>query len=235
MTSADFSPDITALSKTMQPDQTFTADALDEMNKLANIIVEKVMKAVNIIIASSKAKTVTSRDIQSAVRLVFQGELAKHAVSEGTKYVTRWNARASLSGDKAADKAMKAEKPTADKLKLVFNIQTVDELIVALSHQDRKGSTAGIYLTGVLEYLIAELIELAGRASKEDADSDQMMTQRHVKLAIINDEELNKLFADVFLAGGVRPDIHQYLMTAKSPSKKAKKTKSPGAPKKPKA
>lgn len=38
----------------------------------------------------NKKPTVTSREIQTAVRLILPGELAKHAVSEGTKAVTKF-------------------------------------------------------------------------------------------------------------------------------------------------
>ena len=38
----------------------------------------------------NKRSTITSREIQTAVRLLLPGELAKHAVSEGTKAVTKY-------------------------------------------------------------------------------------------------------------------------------------------------
>ena len=37
----------------------------------------------------SKKSTISSREIQTSVRLILPGELAKHAISEGTKSVTK--------------------------------------------------------------------------------------------------------------------------------------------------
>ena len=88
------------------------------------------------------------------------------------------------------------------------------------NYAERVGAGAPVYLAAVLEYLTAELMELAGNAARDN--KRMRIIPRHLQLAVRNDEELNKLLQHVtFAEGGVLPNIQAVLLPKKSNKSKA--------------
>ncbi|KAI8032527.1 Histone H2B [Camellia lanceoleosa] len=75
--------------KQVHPDIGISSKAMGIMNSFINDIFEKLAQEASRLARYNKKPTITSREIQTAVRLVLPGELAKHAVSEGTKAVVK--------------------------------------------------------------------------------------------------------------------------------------------------
>ncbi|XP_055336714.1 histone H2B-like [Paramacrobiotus metropolitanus] len=76
--------------KQVHPDTGVSSKAMSIMNSFVNDIFERIASEASRLSHYNKKSTITSREIQTAVRLLLPGELAKHAVSEGTKAVTKY-------------------------------------------------------------------------------------------------------------------------------------------------
>ena len=80
--------------KQVHPDTGISSKAMSIMNSFVNDIFERIATEAGKLSTYSKKATLSSREIQTAVRLMLPGELAKHAVSEGTKAVTKFSSSA---------------------------------------------------------------------------------------------------------------------------------------------
>ena len=123
--------------------------------------------------------------------------------------------RGKSEGKKSTSRSFKAG--------LQFPVGRIGRYLKKGKYATRVGAGAPVYLASVLEYLTAEVLELAGNAAKENKKN--RVVPRHIQLAVRNDEELNKLFGGVTIAqGGVLPNIHSVLVP-----KSSTKEKSPAA------
>ncbi|PIA53019.1 hypothetical protein AQUCO_01000706v1 [Aquilegia coerulea] len=110
------------------------------------------------------------------------------------------------------------------KAGLQFPVGRLARYLKAGRYARRVGTGAPVYLAAVLEYLAAEVLELAGNAARDN--KKRTINPRHILLAVRNDEELGKLLSGVTIAyGGVLPNINPVLLPKKS--EKLKEAKSP--------
>ncbi|KAI4969372.1 hypothetical protein ZWY2020_000286 [Hordeum vulgare] len=111
------------------------------------------------------------------------------------------------------------------KAGLQFPVGRIGRYLKQGRYAQRIGSGAPVYLAAVLEYLAAEVLELAGNAAKDNKKT--RIIPRHLLLAIRNDEEIGKLLTGVTIAhGGVLPNINPVLLPKKTAEKADKESKS---------
>lgn len=255
-------PDLGISKKAMAIMDSFVRDTFDRISTETKRLAKK----------TSKKATLTSREVQTAVRLLLPGELAKHAVIEGNKadttyeqflegnYDTDVKAAMVASAAKIAKAKAKAKskgkavedtkKPKISKSDASGGLKFPVGRILSLIKKNkglasRVGVNAGIYLSAVLEYIASEIFDLAIKAAKdrkkkktetEKNDGKQKkesegyrITCRHLKLAIVGDEELKVLFKDTTIpSAGVVDNIHKALlpkMSAEAKPAGSKKSK----------
>jgi len=187
--------------KQVHPNAGITRKAMIILDNIAHDMIGRFGHEVATLLQNRS--TLSAREVQTATRLLLPGELQKHAVSETIKALTAYNA--SKNGGKS------------QRARLVLPVARIGNELRALRPKGRQSAQAAVALAAVIEYLIAEITELAGNAAK---DSKKMrITPRHLSLAVHNDQELNKALGDaVFSQGGSHGFIHELLL----PAKKAK-------------
>jgi len=124
-------------------------------------------------------------------------------------------------GGKAAPKGDKtAQISHSARAGLQFPVGRIRRFMKARTQNNmRIGASAAIYSTAVLEYLTAEVLELAGNAAKDL--KVKRITPRHLQLAIRGDEELDTLIKATIAGGGVLPHINKSLLKGQTvPAKK---------------
>lgn len=115
-------------------------------------------------------------------------------------------------------KASGKSKSRSARAGLQFPVGRVHRFLKKGNYGERVGAGAPVYLAAVMEYLAAEVLELAGNAARDNHRS--RIIPRHLQLAVRNDEELNKLLSGVTIAqGGVLPNIQAVLLPKKSKTK----------------
>ena len=138
---------------------------------------------------SQPVDMITSRDIQSAVRDQFPGELSKFAVSEGTKALTKF---ASSYGSCHLQMG-----PSAG---LQFNPEHVVLATTRLTSGYPMSPSASVYLAGVAEYIVAEVLELSIKVARKEGR--YIISCRDIRAAVCEDAELVELFDGAVIRNG---------------------------------
>lgn len=100
----------------------------------------------------------------------------------------------------------KKSRTASSRAGTLFPVGRLNRLMRTGRYSTRLGGSAGAFMAGVLEYLTAEICELAGNICEQN--KKKTISPKHLNLGIRSDEELNKLMCEVTIAaGGKLPNI----------------------------
>jgi len=197
-----------------------TKDCVSQINFLLNIVARNITLRMNTVLDVKNQQTMRALDVQTVVKMIIPGELSKGAVAMGTKAVTKYGSfKPSRNEDgKKVSNSVKAG--------LLLSVSACRKFLKSMCSSQRVGDTAAVYLAAVLEYLAAEMLEMAGNYARDN--KKQRITSRGLTIILQADEELHKLFKQFnveVLGGGVAPNIHTFLIPKKKLPKEGKLAK----------
>lgn len=175
-----------------------SSQAMTAMNSLMSDLMADLAREGIALAKHNKKITVSEQCIKTAIRLHFQNELAKHGVAEASKAMKKVQERESGSVRKRSG--------------LQFSVSRAKDCLEDCGAK-RISVGAKVSLAAAVEYLAAEILELAGNAARDQ--KKKRITMRHIMMAIRNDEELTRLIpsnACTFAASGVKPNIEKVLL-----------------------
>lgn len=162
-----------------------------------------------------KAGTARNRSHSRSKR---RNERIRIASAASTEFLKQTNDSPKMSGRGKGGKVKGKAKSRSSRAGLQFPVGRIHRLLRKGNYAERVGAGAPVYLAAVMEYLAAEVLELAGNAARDNKKT--RIIPRHLQLAIRNDEELNKLLSGVTIAqGGVLPNIQAVLLPKKTEKK----------------
>ncbi|XP_058122650.1 uncharacterized protein LOC131285167 [Anopheles ziemanni] len=180
------------IAQDFKTDLRFQSSAVMALQEASEAYLVGLFEDTNLCAIHAKRVTIMPKDIQLARRI--RGE----------------------RGGKVKGKA----KSRSNRAGLQFPVGRIHRLLRKGNYAERVGAGAPVYLAAVMEYLAAEVLELAGNAARDNKKT--RIIPRHLQLAIRNDEELNKLLSGVTIAqGGVLPNIQAVLLPKKTEKKGA--------------
>ncbi|XP_047588707.1 histone H2B type 1-C/E/F/G/I isoform X3 [Lutra lutra] len=174
--------------KQVHPDTGISSKAMGIMNSFVNDIFERIAGEASRLAHYNKRSTITSREIQTAVRLLLPGELAKHAVSEGTKAVTNMPepAKSAPAPKKGSKKAVtKAQKKDGKKRKRSRK-ESYSVYVYKVLKQVHPDTGISSKAMGIMNSFVNDIFErIAGEASRlAHYNKRSTITSREIQTAV---------------------------------------------------
>lgn len=119
---------------------------------------------------------------------------------------------------KSTNSRRKAPVSNSKKAGVIFPVGRLNRMLKQGRYSQRIGGSAGVFMSGVLEYITAEICELAGNVCEEQGR--KTIAPKHINLGILHDEELHKLVASAVISqGGQQVKVHDFLLPHKKGGK----------------
>jgi histone H3/H4 len=202
-----FSHHIRKILKEICPLRDITQKAKEELNEIMIITCQIIIDKALFIIKSNNKKTMTESELDASIKLTFIGQLCQKSVEEGHKCLKNYS-------ENVNDKTLKG-KSRNEKADILVPPSLLDKF---LKNQGiNVSSNAPIFLAGVIEYFVSQILELANNISVNK--NNVRITVYDIENGIRVDKELNHFFTmnNIYLHGsGIIPYIHPSLKSKTS-------------------
>ena len=203
-----FEHHIRKILKEIAPDRDLTQHAKVQLNDLAMITCKLIKKKILDVLQSSRKRTITSTEVEASVRLLFIGQLSQKLLDEGKKCVQQYIDNSKTKELKGQSRHTKAE--------ILIPPSVLERLL--RSEMFQMGFSAPIFLAGVIEYFLAQILELSVLVSK-----NIRITIHDIEHGIKSDRELSAymLSQQIYLfEAGIVPFIHPDIKQRSGPNDK---------------
>ena len=177
-----FEHHIRKILKEVSSERDITQQAKSQLNELAIMTCKLIREKISYILSSSKKKTITNVDVESAVKLVFNGQLSQKSSEEGNKCLKNY-----LNRTKNEDLKGQSRHSKADILippSILDNFLRENDVHVSFH--------APIFLAGVIEYFLAQVLELANNVS--NIKKGVRITIHDLENGVRSDKEITYFF-----------------------------------------
>lgn len=198
-----------------------TSNSKQQLNSAMCIVARTVSSMVVRLTEIAKKKTLSDKEVSNAVRILFSGDLAENSIREGAKAVEKFNVESSTGSSRQGKAGIIFPPSIAEKFLRNFGLSNV-----------MVTSSAPVFLAAVLEYLVAEILEIAYKSA--NSHKRIRITIRDLQLSVGGDQELSNLFQKLnisLLGGGVIPYVHPILVSKKLRKKRNTASSNPGVKK----
>jgi len=189
---------ITRVLNQVHPDAEMSSEGKELINQKLIAVADKLSHTAVLIAKNAKMKTVTSKQLELAVETFFPGNLRDHACAEGAKAVKKFDKNSFVRNREGKISEYIREGKTKNvKSGLVFSVGATKQIILSQINSsggddvNRVAETAPVFLTAVLEYLTAEILELAGNLTRDN--NRVRVSPDDVHNAVYYDNELSGL------------------------------------------
>lgn len=175
--------------------------SVELINNMIIVFAKKLIKTSEIMSKLSKKTTINNKELKTAGRLIIPVELMRHSISEGQKAINVYKSKKNITNKKSQEY----------KAGLQFKVSITRNIIKKeVGKNTRISHEYSIFLTAMLEYITAEILDLTGNFIISEKKT--RITPRDIMISIRNDSELNNLFNGFILGTGVVPNIHSELL-----------------------
>ena len=210
-----FEHHIRKILKQVCTDRDITQQAKSQLNELAIITCKLIKSKINHILTFSKKKTITETEIQSAVKLIFTGQLAQKSVDEGTKCLSNYLNRSKNEELKGQSRQLKADILIPPNILDSFLRENVNYI----------SCNAPIFMAAVIEYFLSQVLELANNVSNHK--KGVRITVNDLEKGVKSDKELSVFFSTYniyFFDSNMVPFIHPSFKKTGKNNKKSMKS-----------